>query len=125
MPNVAPDWEILGKLLRTVSKDCSPEKVDMFITQKAVAGIILPFEFFFNNPDWMTSYCLLSEPLRKLNLARNPHPSSPYDSLSYSYIFGITKENSIRICTEAFLNQEFLISVGGTTQPMAYLVNLL
>lgn len=51
MPNAAPDWEILGKLLRTVSKDCSPEKVDMFITQKAVAGIILPFEFFFNNPD--------------------------------------------------------------------------
>lgn len=45
LSNVAPDWEILGKPLRTVTKDYSPEKVGMFIRQKAVAAI-----FYCLNP---------------------------------------------------------------------------
>lgn len=48
--HVAPDWEILERLLRIVTKDYSPERVGVSRTQKAVADII-QFESFFNNPD--------------------------------------------------------------------------
>lgn len=78
-PNVAPGCEILGQVLRAVSKDLIWQQVCL----KHRKHWLLLFNFllcesFFNNPSWMASYYLLLEPLRKLNLASSPHNFLPY-----------------------------------------------
>lgn len=100
------------------------KKACVFGTQEAVASIsqlILLYESFSKYPGWIISYYRLTETPRKLNLARNPHPTSPHNFFSYFYTYGIIKENSTRICIGAFLNQLFPMSIGVNAGPVEYL----